>query len=295
MRIDTVNYLPRFLLTNPDVSELLNAEQIELDKFMNYVELMREQPFINSASIYLSRYERMFGLNVNPTLSNKERIGRILAKLNTRTNSTISAIKTVVSSITGCDTDITEYYDQYKFMLDILRDNSQIINLEDVKEAIEIIKPAHLAFGITMCWKFSIGLKVSTLIYKVAHDVCGDGGNEFDYCGETPQLSYLGNIQDVNVEVNANEKAYNYPYQFTGQYPIVSNLGSLIDENIEISTIHETHEYEYDFSSLETGIVPNISMLGTSFDEGGQIDVEVKNYATPLFYAQEDGDYCGED
>ena len=62
-------FFPSSLLNNPDVLELLHAEQEELDFFFDYVELMRNQTAISSASIYLDRYERMFGLEVSPALS----------------------------------------------------------------------------------------------------------------------------------------------------------------------------------------------------------------------------------
>ncbi len=294
MRIDTLYFLPQFLLNNPDVLELLHAEQEELDFFFDYVELMRNQTAISSASIYLDRYERMFGLEVSPALSNSERIGRILAKLNTRTNSTVEAIKTVVSSITGCDTGIKEYYDRYTFMIDVLRDNEQLINIEDIKAAVEIIKPAHLAFSIIMCWKWTIGIKVDTTIYIVSHDVCGNGDGDFDYCGETPSFSYLGRIDDTEIGIKPHENIHAFPYQLTGRYPYVSTLGEKSTDIVNICAEEDMHIYEFDHTSTEAGTLPFLSTLGVDNDENGQIKVETENYATPLLYAQEN-DYCGED
>lgn len=68
MRIDSVNYLPQFILDIPEMKELLYAEQKGLDEFFDYIESMRNQTSISAASIYLSRYEKMFGLNVSPAL-----------------------------------------------------------------------------------------------------------------------------------------------------------------------------------------------------------------------------------
>lgn len=295
MRIDTLNFLPQFLLDNPDMAELLSAEQKELDNFFDYIELMRNQPTISTASIYLSRHEKMFGLGVSPALSDSERIGRVLAKLNTRTNSTVEAIKVVVSSITGCGTDIEEYYDQYMFMIDVLRDNSQLISVEDIKAAVEIIKPAHLAFAVIMCWKWSIGLKVSTTIFKVAHDVCGDGGGDFDYCGETPAFSYIGQIETTGINIDESEGAYRFPYQLTGQYPAISTLAALNQQNVELHGSTESFKYDYDLTSSEAGLCPHIATLGDQTKENGQIEVDLETFATPLLFAQESEDYCGED
>lgn len=295
MRIDTLNFLPQFLLSNPDMAELLSAEQKELENFFDYIELMRNQPTISTASIYLSRYEKMFGLGISPALSDSERIGRILAKMNTRTNSTVEAIKVVVTSISGCSTDIEEYYDQYMFMIDVLRDNSQLISVEDIKAAVEIIKPAHIAFAVVMCWKWSIGLKVSTTIFKVAHDVCGNSGGDFDYCGETPDLSYLGCIESTEIKLQEKEGTYRFPYQFTGQYPAISTLASIDHQNVEIRTETDIFDYEYDVTSSEAGLAPHIATLGDHTEENGQIEVELETFATPLLFAQESEDYCGED
>lgn len=295
MRIDTLNFLPQFLLDNPDMAELLSVEQRELNNFFDYIELMRNQPTISTASIYLSRYEKMFGLGVSPALSDSERIGRVLAKLNTRTNSTVEAIKVVVSSITGCNTDIEEYCDQYMFMIDVLRDNSQLISVEDIKTAVEIIKPAHLAFAVMMCWKWSIGIKVSTTIYKVAHDVCGNGGSDLDYCGEAPDLSYLGRIESTKIKLQEKEGRYHFPYQFTGQYPVISTLAAIDHQEVEIMTETDVFDYEYDLTSFEAGLSPHIATMGDQTEENGQIEVELETYATPLLFAQESEDYCGED
>lgn len=257
MRIDTLNYLPNFILNNPDVNELLVSEQIELDRFFELVEIMRLQTNINTASIYLSRYERIFGLEVNTSLSDEERISRILAKMNTHTNSTVEAIKTVVSSFTKSETDIDEIYNEYRFKVNINRDNLQLINLEDIKSAISIIKPAHLLFSIVVCWKWSIALRVESVVYKVAYDVCGNVGGDYDYTGETPDLSYLGLIDDIVINTSSDEILKAYPYSFTGKYP-------------------------------------NISTLGNGHYEKNVINTQVENYTAPYSYVRENDDYCGE-
>ena len=331
MRIDSLSYLPQFIIQNPDIKELLEAEQNEIDLLEDYVELIRNQVYISSASIYLDRYEKMFGLEVNESLSVQERSAKILAKLNTRTNSTVEAIKTVVSSISKCSTDIEEYYDSYTFMIDIIRDNNDIINIEDIKFAVDIIKPAHLAYRIQMCYKMVLGILVKTTIYKVAHDVCSDYGGDLDYCGETPDLSYLANIDNISMNASADSECYKYPYQFAGVFPQVSTIGKSENESTMISVDVDNHQYDYDmdnteagkipyistlglidqdgaevkvsaetfsslldFSSLEAGIVPDISTLGQYDSEDGFIQEKTENYIAQKEYCRDD-DFCGDE
>lgn len=293
MRIDTQSFFPQFMLDNPDIKELLEVEQIELDRFADYIELIRQQVYISEASLFLDRYEKMFNLEVNTALSDKERIGRLLAKFNTRANATIDSIKNVVTLVSGNECDITEFYDQYAFSIDIKRNSNEIINLEDIRQAVEVIKPAHLAFQMMLCWEWSIGLTVGTQVYKVAHDVCSDVGGDYDYCGETPSLSYLGDIGSSNIVMTSNENINAFSYPFAGEYPVISTLGEHdhADINVEVSELQKN--FDYDMGVEATGETPVISTLGASNQENGSLEVSTEEYTMPLAYAGED--YCGEE
>ena len=171
MRIDSIYFFPEFMLKNEDFDELLKVCQKELDRFFKYIENLRDQITISDASLYLNRYEKMFGISVNKSLSDEERIKRLLVKLNTRTNATVEAIETVISSLTGCNTKITEVYDQYAFTVEINNDRNKVINFEDVRATVETIKPAHLSYILYLvdnyetCSKVAITTLKSKILY----------------------------------------------------------------------------------------------------------------------------------
>lgn len=294
MRIDSISYLPQFIIENPDIKELLEAEQQELDLFENYVELIRDQVYIYTSSLYLSRYEKMFGLETNESLSFQERSARILAKLNSRSNSTVEAIKNVVSAISKSPTEIDEYFDRYTFMIDIIRDNDQIISIEDVKYAVNTIKPAHLDYRIQICYRLVIGLIVKNTVYRIAHDVCSDSGGDFDFCGETPEISYIASIDSVSMKTSAEGKNYVYPYKFTGVYPHISTVGTANKEQTDIYVSTNKHSFLLEYSSCEAGIIPDIATLGTYNVSNDFIQDETENYITQNEYCTED-DFCGEE
>lgn len=295
MKINSVHYFPQFILNNPDVLELLDAEQNELNRFGDYVELMRDQMFISTSNLYLNRYEKAFGIANDDGLNDQERIGRVLAKLNTRTNSTKDAIKAVVTSITKCDTDIEEHFNDYTFTIDVLRSNEQIINIESIKEAVEIIKPAHLAFQVQMCFLLTIGINVSTLVYHIAHDVCSDAGVDFDYAGETPDISLLGKIDNALITIESNDKAYPILYELTGVFPSLSTIGAINTSEINLNADDDAYSFDYDMSSFEAGILPHTSTLGAINSENGQIQAKTETFTTTLDFAQNSDDFCGED
>lgn len=294
MRIDSLNYLPQFIIDDPDINELLKVEQQELDIFEAYVELIRDQVYISSASLYLTRYEKMFGLETNESLSVQERSARILAKLNTRTNSTVEAIKNVVTSISKSPTEIDENYDEYTFMINIIRDIDEIVSVEDIRNAVEIIKPAHLDYHIQMCYRLIVGLYVKSTIYRVSHDVCGNYGGELDYCGETPELSYLANIESISLETSAESENHVYPYKFAGVYPEISTVGKQEKEYTEVSMNADAHLYDYDMGISESGTLPDISTVGTYYLSDDFIQDETENYITQNEYCTAD-DFCGEE
>ena len=66
MRIATLQFLPQFILDNPDIAELLESEHIEIDHVSECIELLRMQTTISTASIYLDRYEQIMAMDVSP-------------------------------------------------------------------------------------------------------------------------------------------------------------------------------------------------------------------------------------
>lgn len=166
MKIDSVYFFPEFMLKNPDVAEILKVCQKELDRFFNYLEFMRSQTSIITSSIYLERYEKMFGLSTNKSISNEERVNCIITKLNTRTNATVAVIETVISSSTGCQVKIIEEYDQYTFVIEITRNKNKMVDVEGIKKTLETIKPAHLAYLLYLVNYQEICNKVAVVTLK---------------------------------------------------------------------------------------------------------------------------------
>ncbi len=147
MAVNGKNMLPLYLLKNPTFRELLKAEDIELKDFENYVEEVRNELNITTANLLIDRYEKIFGISQKGTKS--ERVGRILSKLNTIGTCKVSDIKNIVRLVIGRECEVKEYYEDYSFDVIVklfFEDETSLIN--QLKEQIEELRPAHLAYQI---------------------------------------------------------------------------------------------------------------------------------------------------
>lgn len=324
MRIATLQFLPRFILDNPDIAELLEAEQIEIDYLSECIELLRMQTTVSTSSIYLDRYEQIMAMDISPSLSDTERIGRILAKLNTRTTATPEAIKTIVRSFTGSDTYIEEHFSDYSFLVFIKRENDQVIRMKDIRDAIDVIKPAHLAYQLSVRFPVGIGIRFRIQTYHIAHDVCGDTGMSGDFAGEYPQLAYIGTMSGSDLQITSKANQHTYKHRLTGESPFIATVGALISEQIPVeiertdfktepdqsseeagiypivTTIGKVYQvkpavgysqqdirYDQDMGLAETGTEPHTATLGVVQQESGLIEARIKNYATEVSFASE--------
>lgn len=124
---------------------LLTAEQTELDIAEAEVVHQTDQLYIGYVDSEISRYERMFAI-VNTSGSIEQRRNRIIAKLNTRSPATVKTIERIVEVITGAPCSIEEHYDKYAMTLRYRTDGDYIALQQDVKDAVDEIKPAHIAY-----------------------------------------------------------------------------------------------------------------------------------------------------
>lgn len=324
MNIASLQFLPQFILSNPDIKELLDAEQSEIDRLSECIELLRMQTTVSTASLYLDRYEQIMAMDISPSLSDTERIGRILAKLNTRTTATPEAIKTIVRSFTGSDTEIEEHFNDYSFLVFIKRENDQVIRMKDIRDAIDVIKPAHLAYQLSVKFPVGVGIRFHMQTYHVAHDVCGNTGMSGDYAGEYPNTAYIGTITSSELDIETDVRQYGYQHKLTGISPYLTTVGSLFNGDVSLSIKKDDYEvdpdvsdtetgiypitttigqinkilpavsyreqdilYEHDMGIQETGTEPHTATLGVVNENSGLIEARIKNYATEVSFASE--------
>ena len=137
--------LPNYYRNSIIIREVLRGLNLECDKLTNDVTDTENQFFVILADRELWRYEQDLGLTVENNLSVEARRGRILSRLRGTGTVTKQMIRNVANSFVNGEIDIIEQPSDYTFIVKFISKKGIPPRIDDVKNAIEMIKPAHLA------------------------------------------------------------------------------------------------------------------------------------------------------
>lgn len=113
-----------------DVSDLLN------------------QFFLDTATWGLSCWEKVYGVASDTTKSLAVRRSAVRAKMRGMGTTTVELVQNVSESFVNGEVAVEEHNDEYRFDIVMLSVIGIPPNMEDLKRAMEEIKPAHLAYEI---------------------------------------------------------------------------------------------------------------------------------------------------
>lgn len=149
MALNSIYMLPDVSRNMSQMADLLQAEQQEICFIQELIKSTQKELLFNTCTDLITRYEDMFAIEYNDFLTSEERIKNIIIKFNARTNTTIQTIKDLVFIILGCEADVIEYYSEYCFLVDIYFTHENLTSeVYKVLTQINIIKPAHIAYGV---------------------------------------------------------------------------------------------------------------------------------------------------
>lgn len=167
MAINDIYTLPNISRNMMQMQDLLQAEQKEIDALQEMILAMEKEMHLYSCFDLLTRYETIFGIIPNETLSLLERQNNLNIKLNTRSNTTIQTIKDLVLFMLGCSCELIEYYHEYRMFLNIHFQEEQNTNdVSKVLEQIELIKPAHIGYLVAIAIEPILLQNQNQLLFK---------------------------------------------------------------------------------------------------------------------------------
>ena len=140
-----MNNLPVYYRKSKVMNELFRSIELEYARLENEVKLTENQFFVILADKNIQNHEQDVGVSPDDTANLETRRGRVLSKLRGTGTVTKTMMKNVAASFVNGDIEITEYPSRYMFSVAFTSKQGIPYNLQDIKDMIEEIKPAHLA------------------------------------------------------------------------------------------------------------------------------------------------------
>ncbi|TCO69493.1 YmfQ family protein [Marinisporobacter balticus] len=144
MSNELLNHLPKYYRTSTVMANITNAENQELQLFKDKLNNTLNQFFVDLADTSLDRWEKDLGIPINNTKPDEYRRSVIKSKLRGQGTITVELMKNVAESYINGAIEVTEDNPNYSFVVRFVDVNGIPPNLDDLKAAIEEIKPAHL-------------------------------------------------------------------------------------------------------------------------------------------------------
>lgn len=140
-----LSYQPDYY-KNSEVMENINTvNSKELNMLNDNINTTGNQMFVDTATTALSRWEKVLALQIANNYNTDYRRIRIITKLKGQGTTTLAMIKNLASSFNNGEIDVIEDNANYAFLIKFISIRGIPNNIEDLKNAIEEIKPAHLS------------------------------------------------------------------------------------------------------------------------------------------------------
>lgn len=152
-KADTLaTYLPDYLTQSKLFQAAFKVDGAELDTVAANNTDILNQCFVATATWGLKYWEQFLGIVVDETKDADYRRSVIVSKIRGAGTITVAMIQNVAESYENGEVDITEYPAQSYFTVTFVGTLGIPPNLDDLKAAIEAIKPAHL--GVTYVFTY---------------------------------------------------------------------------------------------------------------------------------------------
>lgn len=144
--MELMELLPVYYKDNLTMEEMQCILSYNINLLATDYDLTINQCFVNSATNLLSRYEKIFGIQVDISKSEAFRRERIRAKIRGTGTVTKQMIKDVAKSYSNGEIEVIENSGDYSFIVKFVGSIGIPENMEALIITIEEIKPAHLSY-----------------------------------------------------------------------------------------------------------------------------------------------------
>ena len=139
-------HMPRYYQNSTNIKNITEPMNIENETQETLIAAIVNQFVVNTATYALVRYEEQYGLPINPTISLDERRSRIKAKMRSIGVVNTEMLQNIVDAWTNSYIEVIEDYANFTITIKFVSSIGIPANMQDVYDAINAIKPAHLIF-----------------------------------------------------------------------------------------------------------------------------------------------------
>ena len=157
-----IDYLPGFYHGSPEVQAIQQALEPEACRLRREREEFARQLVLLDADWGLEYWERALGIPVDVSKPPEFRRSRAASKLRGQGTATIGLLQNVAMSFANGQVDILEYPEQFRFEVKFTGVIGIPPNLDDLSDAIDEIKPAHLTYSYIILYRLHKNLRVYT-------------------------------------------------------------------------------------------------------------------------------------
>jgi len=138
-------FLPSLYDSSRVMRSIIQSQGIEVDRLYQALDETLNQYFVNTATWGLAIWEYELGIETDEKKPIAQRRSVIISKIRGIGSVTVQLIKSVAESYDGGKVDVTVDHPNYTFTIKFVDTKGIPPNLDDLKAAIEEIKPAHMA------------------------------------------------------------------------------------------------------------------------------------------------------
>ena len=174
---DLMELLPDAYKSSAEVVELQGAFGHWSDALDAARDALFAQMFVQTATFGLKSWEAALGIETDETRNINFRRARVLSKLRGAGTTTKAMIQNVAESFSNGDVAILEYNGESRFEVKFVGTIGIPPNMDDLTDAIEEIKPAHLAYTYVFVYRTHAELSHLTHAQMAAytHDTLREG------------------------------------------------------------------------------------------------------------------------
>ena len=144
--MNLMDLLPNYYSGNTTMEELQDILSVNINALAADFGETIDECFVNTASALLSRYEQIYGLQVDVSKSDEFRRERIRAKIRGTGTVTKQMLIDVARSYSNGEVEVIEDTANYSFVVKFVGTLGVPANMADLILTIEEIKPAHLSY-----------------------------------------------------------------------------------------------------------------------------------------------------